>query len=74
MVSFIIIPARKGFQAAAVTITDVSKDGEADKEDEAPLEQAMEEMHVGEAEENTTDTTAAADWGSGAADWGSGGW
>ena len=66
MVSFIIIPARKGFQAAAVTITDALKDGEADKENEAPLEQAMEEMNVNEANGDTTDTPGA--------DWGSGGW
>ena len=66
MVSFIIIPARKGFQAAAVTITDAPKDGEADKENEAPLEQAMEEMNVNEANGDTTGTAGA--------DWGSGGW
>ena len=46
IVSFIIIPARKGFQAAAIAITGAARNGEADKEDEAPLEQAMEEMHV----------------------------
>ena len=69
IVSFIIIPARKGFQAAAVTITDApkDKDGEADDmANEAPLEQAMEEMQVTEAEENATEAAGA--------DWGSGGW
>ena len=69
IVSFIIIPARKGFQAAAVTITDApkDKDGEADNEEnEAPLEQAMEEMRVNEDNEDATETAGA--------DWGSGGW
>ena len=47
-----------------------------DKENEAPLEQAMEEMHVHEANGDTTGT-AGADWGANedttdtaGADWG----
>ncbi|KAL9132630.1 MAG: hypothetical protein Q9175_006194 [Cornicularia normoerica] len=68
-VSFIIIPARKGFQAVAVTIADPPKEEGADKENEVPLETAMEQMHVTEANETTTDATNG-DWGS----WGSGGW
>ncbi|KAF6230560.1 hypothetical protein HO173_011097 [Letharia columbiana] len=77
MVSFIIIPAKKGFQAAAVTIADPPKEEETTQENEAPwgtaaednetpLETAMEEMHVSEANETTADATRG--------DWGSGGW
>lgn len=68
MVSFIIIPAKKGFQAAAVTIADPPKEEETAQENEAPwgtaaednetpLETAMEEMHVSEASETTADAT-----------------
>ena len=66
MVSFIIIPARKGFQAAAVTIIDSPKEKEADPDNEAPLERALDEMHVSE----TTEVAAGATGG----DWGNGGW
>lgn len=66
MVSFIIVPARKGFQAAAVTIADPPKEEEGDKENETPLEKAIEEMHVTEASETTMDAPIG--------DWGSGGW
>ncbi|KAL9071982.1 MAG: hypothetical protein Q9161_003914 [Pseudevernia consocians] len=64
IVSFIIIPARKGFQAAAVTIADPPKEEEADPENGRLLEKVMEEMNVGEANETTTDATNG-DWGSG---------
>lgn len=91
MVSFIVIPARKGFQAAAVTIADPAKKEEALQENEetfhdneTPLETAMEEMHVGQVNETTTDATNGEEMHAGEAnetttdategDWGSGGW
>ena len=66
MVSFIIIPAKKGFQAAAVTIADPPKVEEANKENEKPLETAMEDLNVAEANEATTEAPSQ--------DWGNEGW
>lgn len=61
--SFIIIPAKKGFQAAAVTLTDLPKDEEVNEESDAPLEKAMEEIDVNGDKETTTDATDGG-WGS----------
>ena len=62
IVSFIIIPARKGFQAAAVTIADPPKKEEVIP-DEAPLETAIDKAHVSKANEtfgSASETTGSA--------------
>ena len=66
MVSFIIIPARKGFQAAAVTIIDPREEKKVDPDNEAPLERALGEMHDTNTNETATDTNGG--------DWGNSGW
>ena len=74
MVSFIIIPARKGFQAAAVTIVDPPKEEHADTGNEAPLNSAMEDMHVSETNGTTNGTANEAAGDAVGGEWGSGGW
>ena len=66
MVFFIIIPARKGFQAAAVTIIETPEEKKVDPDSEAPLERALDEMHVTDTNETATDTNGG--------DWGNSGW
>ena len=72
IVSFIIVPARKGFQAANVTITDPPKQEDEAAENEAPLEEAMEEMNVNGANGTTNGNTTADTATDG--DWGGSGW
>ena len=52
LVSYIIIEARKGWQAAAVTICDPPKAEDGDKENEKPLENAMWGLKVDETTES----------------------
>lgn len=66
IVSFIIVPAKKGFQAADVTIADPPKKEEAEPENEAPSV-AMEGMHLGETNAPTSDTTFGG-WGNDASE------
>ena len=65
IVSFIVIPAKKGFQAAAVTIADPPQKEDAGLVNDPPLENAMEEMHVTDLNENTATDGG---WGNGVAE------
>ena len=65
-VSFIMVPAKKGFQAADVTIADPPKKEEAEPENGAPSA-AMEGVHLGETNAPTSDTTFGG-WGNDASE------